>query len=53
MEAYRHYPDYLIKKAMSDLGSVEAFLRYVLFADSLWKPKVLGLDKNIKGLEGL
>jgi hypothetical protein len=52
MEQYRHYADYLIKMAMSDGVSVDYFLRYVLFTDSLWQPKTLGLGKRIQELEG-
>ncbi len=53
MQIYRHYADYLIKRAMSDLGSMDNFLRHVLFTDSLWRSKLLGQDKDIRSLEGL
>lgn len=52
MEQYRHYADYLVKMAMSDGVSVDYFLRYVLFTDSLWQSKILRLGKRVQGLEG-
>ena len=52
MPEYRHYADYLIKRAMSDLGSMDDFLRHVLFTDSLWQQKVIGFGKDIRGFEG-
>jgi hypothetical protein len=52
MPAYRHYADYLIKRAMSDLGSMDDFLRYVLFSDALWQQKVIGFGKAIREFEG-
>lgn len=52
MPAYRHYADYLVKRAMSDLGSMDDFLRHVLFTDSLWQRKVMGFSKDIRGVEG-
>ncbi|MEW6381622.1 MAG: hypothetical protein AB1611_18750 [bacterium] len=52
MEQYRHYADYLIKMAMSDAASVDHFLRYVLFTDSLWQPRIIRLGKRVQGLEG-
>ncbi|MEW6379853.1 MAG: hypothetical protein AB1611_09620 [bacterium] len=52
MPAYRHYADYLIKRAMSDLGSMDDFLRHVLFTDSFWQQKVIGLGKDIQKFEG-
>jgi hypothetical protein len=52
MPAYRHYYDYLIKRAMSDLGSMDDFLRHVLFTDSLWQRKVIGFGKDVREFEG-
>ena len=52
MQVYHHYADYLIKRAMSDLGSMDRFLRYVFFTDFLWQQKVLGVDKEITSFEG-
>jgi hypothetical protein len=52
MPAYRHYADYVVKRAMSDLGSMDDFLRHVLFIDSLWDQKVMGFGKEIRGFEG-
>jgi hypothetical protein len=52
MLEYRHYADYLIKRAMSDLGSVDDFLRYVLFTDSFWQQKLIGVSKDIREFEG-
>jgi hypothetical protein len=52
MPAYRHYADYLVKRAMSDLGSMDDFLRHVLFTNSLWERKVMGFGKEIRGFEG-
>jgi hypothetical protein len=52
MPVYRHYADYLIKRAMSDLGSMDDFLRHVLFTDSLWQQRVMGFGKEIRGFEG-
>ncbi len=52
MPEYRHYADYIVKRAMSDLGSVDDFLRYVLFTDSFWQQKLIGVSKDIQGFEG-
>ena len=52
MEQYRHYADYLIKMAMSDGVSVDHFLHYVLFTDSLWQQKVLRPAREVRGFEG-
>jgi hypothetical protein len=52
MPEYRHYADYLIKRAMTDLGSMDDFLRHVLFSNSLWQQKVMGFGKDIRGFEG-
>jgi len=52
MAAYRHYADYIVKRAMSDLGSIDDFLRHVLFTDALWQRRVMGFGKEIRGFEG-
>jgi hypothetical protein len=52
MAAYRHYADYIVKRAMSDLGSMDDFLRHVLFTDALWQQRVMGFGKEIRGFEG-
>ena len=53
MPVYRHYADYLVKKAMNDPGSVDDFLRHTIFTDSLWQEKVIGLrKKDIRGFRG-
>jgi len=51
MQQYNHYADYLIKRAISDINSIDQFLRYALFSDWLWERKVVGEVKNIKYLK--
>jgi len=51
--AYRHYADYLVKKAMSDPGSVDDFLRYTLFTGSLWQKKLIGARERFREFKGL
>jgi len=36
----------LVKKAMSDPGSVDDFLQYTFFNGSLWRKKLIGSRKN-------
>jgi hypothetical protein len=50
MPAYRHYADYLIKRAMSDLGSVDDFLPVpfgMIYALRISNPEISGAKRKL------